>query len=58
MDREFLWREAYAEGVPRHVDYDRITLPDALKRTVSEFPGKDALIFIDSRIKYKDAPVV
>ena len=54
MDREFLWREAYADGVPRHVDYDRTTLPDALKRTAGEFPDKEALIFIDSRIKFKE----
>lgn len=54
MDREFLWREAYADGVPRHVDYDRTTLPDALKRTAGDFPENEALIFIDTRIKYKE----
>jgi len=40
---ERIWHKAYAEGVPRSLDYDEITLPAALKRgrEVSRFSGPD-----------------
>ena len=51
---EKVWNKFYAEGVPVSIDYKEITMSDALRQSSGEFPDKDALIFIDAKIKYKD----
>jgi long-chain acyl-CoA synthetase len=47
------WYKSYVQGVPHTLQYERITMPQALSRSVNQFPDKTALIFIDSRISYK-----
>ena len=51
MDRP--WYKSYAKGVPPHIDYESTSMPQALTRTVKNFPDKTALIFIDSKISYR-----
>jgi len=51
MDRP--WYKSYAKGVPFHIDYEPTSMPQALARTVKSFPDKTALIFIDSKISYR-----
>jgi len=47
------WYKSYVKGVPYTLQYEKITMPQALTRSVNQFPDKTALIFIDSRISYK-----
>ena len=47
------WYKSYVKGVPYTLPYEKITMPQALTRSVNQFPDKTALIFIDSRISYK-----
>src|SRR5512136_3179502 len=47
------WYKSYAKGIPRQVEYERTPMPLALARTAREFPDKTALIFVDSKISYR-----
>ena len=47
------WYKSYAKGVPYQLEYERTAMPQALARTAREFPDKTALIFVDSKISYK-----
>ncbi len=50
---ERLWYKSYASGIPQHVEYERTPMPQALARTAREFSGNTALVFIDSKINYR-----
>jgi long-chain acyl-CoA synthetase len=50
---EKAWYKSYAKGVPFHIQYEPTPMPQALARTVKNFPEKSALIFIDSKISYR-----
>jgi len=50
---EKLWYKSYVEGIPHTIQYEEITPPEALLRTVKEFPNRDALVFLDAKMKYK-----
>lgn len=39
------WLKFYEKGVPEHIAYEEITLPQILDRTAGEFPDREALIF-------------
>jgi long-chain acyl-CoA synthetase len=49
-----IWHKSYAQAVPPSVDYETITLPSALERTVINFPDTNALIMMGRRINYKE----
>ena len=51
MDRP--WFQSYAQGIPHSLDYERTPMTQALARTAREFPDQAALIFIDSKITYR-----
>ena len=51
---ERVWHKAYAPGVPTTIDYERITLPAALERTVGRFPDRVALIMMGRRITFRE----
>jgi len=53
MEERF-WHKAYAEKVPPGVDYEKITLPEALERTVRRFPDTVALIMMGRKITYRE----
>lgn len=40
-----IWTESYAQGVPQHVDFQEILIPQYLERSVKAFPDNPALIF-------------
>lgn len=40
-----IWTDAYAQGVPRHIDYQDILIPQYLEQSVKAFPDNPALIF-------------
>jgi long-chain acyl-CoA synthetase len=50
---ERLWYKSYAKGIPRQINYESTPMPVALARTAREFPDKTALIFVDSKISYR-----
>jgi len=47
------WYRSYAKGIPHTLKYESTNMSQALHRTTGEFPEKTALIFIDSKINYK-----
>ena len=50
---EKTWFKSYAGGIPKNLDYEKITVSDALRKTAAEYPDKTALIFLDAKITYK-----
>ena len=50
---EKLWSKSYAKGIPHQLQYESTPMPEALARTAREFPDKTALIFIDSKVSYR-----
>jgi long-chain acyl-CoA synthetase len=50
---EKLWSKSYAKGIPPQLQYESTPMPEALARTAREFPDKTALIFIDSKVSYR-----
>jgi long-chain acyl-CoA synthetase len=51
---ERVWHKAYAPGVPTSIDYQHITLPEALEKTVDRFPDRVALIMMGKRITFRE----
>jgi len=51
---ERIWHKAYAQGVPPSLDYEEITLHDALERTARRFPHSVALIMMGKKITYRE----
>jgi long-chain acyl-CoA synthetase len=47
------WHKFYAKGIPPHLEYERTPMAQALARTARELPDKTALIFVDSKITYR-----
>jgi len=47
------WVKAYAEGVPRSLEYEKMAMPRALSRTAAQFPDHPALIFMNAKIPYR-----
>jgi long-chain acyl-CoA synthetase len=47
------WYKSYAQGIPRQLEYERTPMTQALARTARELPDKTALIFVDSKITYR-----
>jgi long-chain acyl-CoA synthetase len=39
------WLKSYEDGVPEHVQYEDVCLPDILERTAKQFPDRTAMIF-------------
>lgn len=46
------WLKSYQQGVPEHLDYEEICMPDVLERTVAKFPDRIALIFQGYKVTY------
>ncbi|WP_320039926.1 long-chain fatty acid--CoA ligase [uncultured Desulfobacter sp.] len=40
-----IWTESYAQGIPLHVDYQNILIPQYLEQSAKNFPDNPALIF-------------
>jgi long-chain acyl-CoA synthetase len=48
------WYNYWPEGVPKHIDYQEITLGDVLRNTVEEFPNSQAIFFQGYRMTYQE----
>jgi long-chain acyl-CoA synthetase len=46
------WLKSYQKGVPEKINYEEICMPDILDRTVGQFPGKEALIFMGYKVSF------
>ena len=42
---EKIWHKSYAPGVPFHLDFEQVTIPQALTRTAQHYGDKVALSF-------------
>jgi len=48
------WFKFWPEGVPRSIDYPKITLGEALRESAKTFPDNAAIIFLGRRITYRE----
>jgi long-chain acyl-CoA synthetase len=48
------WLKSYQKGVPEHIDYEEICMPDVLDRTVNQFPKNIALIFQGYKLNFSE----
>ncbi len=53
MDSERIWYKSYQPDVPRELDFELITMPEALARSARNFPDTVALIYMGKRITYR-----
>ena len=51
---EKIWLQSYAKAVPKEIDFERITVAEALSKTATEFPDRPALLFQGTTISYKE----
>jgi len=51
---ERVWHKAYMPAVPPSIEYETVTLPQALERTANKFPNTIALILMGKKISYRD----
>jgi len=52
MSFERLWHKNYPTQVPREIDFDKTTMPQALTRSAQNYPDNIALIFLGKKINY------
>jgi len=52
MAQEKLWYKSYVPGVPREVQFEKITLPEVLTRNAKQFPQVPALLFMGKKISF------
>ena len=52
MAEERLWHKSYAPGVPREIDFERITMPEVLARNARQFPRVASLVYMGKRISF------
>lgn len=48
------WQKFYAQGVPKSITFDDITLPEALTRTAKRFPDRPALMFQGTVVTFQE----
>ncbi|MDQ7782063.1 MAG: long-chain fatty acid--CoA ligase [Desulfomonilaceae bacterium] len=51
---EKIWFKSYYEAVPKELDFEKVTLPEALSRTAKRFPDRPALLFQGATITYRN----
>jgi long-chain acyl-CoA synthetase len=50
---EHPWYSHYESGVPHELDFQDLTIPDFLERTVRDFPDSPALVFMNCRLSWR-----
>ena len=50
---ERVWHKAYMPAVPHSIDYENVTLPQALERTAKNFSNNTAIIMMGKKITYR-----
>jgi len=48
------WLKHYADGVTEEIEFEELCLPDILERTAKRYPDKDALIFKEDKMSFKE----
>jgi len=48
------WHKCYDERVRIHVPYEEMPVPEFLTRTAAKYPERDAIFFMNARIKYAE----
>jgi long-chain acyl-CoA synthetase len=51
---ERLWHKAYDPQVPPSIDYEQLTLPEALERSARQYPDQTALLMMGKKITYRE----
>lgn len=51
---ERIWHKSYAPGVKRALDYEKLTISQALTRSAGDFPNHTALNYMGKKITYRD----
>jgi long-chain acyl-CoA synthetase len=51
---ERIWHKSYAPGVKKTLDYEKLTLSQALARSAGDFPSHTALNYMGKKIPYKE----
>ena len=54
MSMEKPWLKFYEPHVPEHIDFPKITLPEALEETARKHPDYTTIIFKDTKITYEE----
>jgi len=48
------WHKSYVRGVPTTISFEDISLPEALRRSVSKWPDRPALVFHGTELTFRD----
>jgi long-chain acyl-CoA synthetase len=51
---EKIWHKSYAPGVPKTLDYEKITVSEALTNSAKKFSNHTALVYMGKRITYRE----
>jgi long-chain acyl-CoA synthetase len=51
---EKIWHKSYVNGVKKELDYEKITISEALSRSAQNYPNKTALNYMGKRISYRE----
>ncbi len=49
-----IWHKSYAPEVPPSLDYDQITIPEALERTAKKYHNQTSLIMMGKKLSFKE----
>lgn len=52
--KEKFWHKSYPPEVNRSIDYEKVTIPEALNRSAKKFPKKVALNFMGKKINFEE----
>ncbi len=54
MALEKSWHKSYAPGVPHEVEFERVSMPEALTRNAKQFSNHTALLYMGKKIFYPE----
>ncbi len=46
------WHKSYAPGVPLEMEFEKIPMPEVLRRNAKQFPGQPALLYMGRKISF------
>ncbi|MCX7635820.1 MAG: AMP-binding protein, partial [Syntrophales bacterium] len=49
-----IWHKHYPPEVPKEIDFEKITMPEVLRRTAGRFPQNPAIVFLGKVITYAE----
>jgi long-chain acyl-CoA synthetase len=51
---ERIWHKSYAPGTPPGIDYEKVTLGQALERSAAKYPDCPAIVMMGKKITYRE----